>query len=236
MEPTLILDADDTLWESEIYYERCIAAFAELMVAQGFDAEEAGQTADAVERERIPLVGYGPQEFARNLVIAYGRLCERYDQVVEDAVSEAVWNIGQRVLEHPIVLFEDVADTLAQLSGCFRLVLLTNGDRGVQEGKLTRSGLGHFFEGVHVVPEKNAGVIRQLLARYGLRPEQAWMVGNSPRSDINPALRAGVGAVYIPHAKTWDLEQEEIANPERVIVLKRFRELASLFTESGGLE
>jgi putative hydrolase of the HAD superfamily len=64
-----------------------------------------------------------------------------------------------------------------------------------------------------------------------LRPEQTWMVGNSPRSDVNPALEAGVGAIYVPHPNTWDLELEEIAHPERVIVLNGFGELAALFLE-----
>jgi putative hydrolase of the HAD superfamily len=229
MKPTLIVDADDTLWENNIYYEQSIAAFGELMAAQGFEPKEAAHVADAVERERIPQVGYAPQEFARSLVIAHQRLCERYDRPCDAEVANAVWQIGRAVMDYPIVLLEGVADTLARLSGHCRLILLTKGDPGVQENKVARSGLGHLFERVHVVPEKHAGVIRDLLAEYGLRPEHTWMVGNSPRSDVNPALEAGVGAIYVPHPNTWTLEQEAIADPERVIVLKRFGELTGLF-------
>ncbi len=229
MATTLIVDADDTLWENNIYYEQCIAAFVELLVDRGFGREEAERTVDAVERERVPQVGYAPEEFARSLVIAYQRLCASRDWPVENEVSDGMWKIGQTVMEHPIVLLDGVAETLARLSGHCRLLLLTKGDREVQESKLARSGLGHLFDGVHVVPEKDAEVIRGLLARYGLRPEQTWMVGNSPRSDINPALEAGIGTVYIPHPNTWHLEHEEIAEPERVIVLNGFGELAALF-------
>jgi putative hydrolase of the HAD superfamily len=229
MKPTLIIDADDTLWETEIYYEQAIAAFGELMVAQTFERREAAHVANAVEQERVPLVGYGPQEFARNLVIAYYRLCDRHGRSVEDDVVDAVWQVGQVVVEPPMVLLAGVQETLARLSGHCRLILLTKGDRAVQENKVARSGLGHLFEGVHVVPEKHAGVIRDLLAKYGLRPAHTWMVGNSPRSDINPALEAGVGAIYVPHPNTWTLEQEAIADPERVVVLERFEELTGLF-------
>jgi len=234
MNPTLIVDADDTLWENNIYYEQCIAAFAELMVAQGFGREEAERIADAVERERIPQVGYAPEEFARSLVIAYQRLCESHDRPIEDEVSDAVWEIGQAVIEYPIVLLDGVAETLARLSGHCRLLLLTKGDREAQESKLARSGLGHLFDGVHIVPEKDAEVIRGLVAEYGLQPEQTWMVGNSPRSDINPALEAGIGAIYVPHPNTWKLEHEEIADPERMITLNRFKELAALFANIEG--
>lgn len=229
MKPTLIVDADDTLWENNIYYEQCIAAFADLMAAQGFGQAEAAQTADAVERERIPIVGYAPEEFARSLVVAYHRLCERYHRPILDEVSEAVWKIGQAVVEYPIVLLDGVAETLARLHGRCRLLLLTKGNQEVQESKLARSGLGHLFDGVHVVAEKDAWVVRDLLERYGLEPGRTWMVGNSPRSDVNPALEAGIGAIYVPHPNTWQLELEEIAGLERVIVLKRFRELDALF-------
>jgi putative hydrolase of the HAD superfamily len=233
MKPTLIVDADDTLWENNIYYEQCIAAFVELMVAQGFGQEEAERTLDTVERERIPQA-YAPEEFGRSLLIAYRRLCQSHDRPVEDEVSAAVWEIGQAVIEYPIVLLDGVAETLARLSGPCRLLLLTKGDRENQESKLARSGLGHLFDGVHIVPEKDAEVIRGLLAHYGLEPEQTWMVGNSPRSDINPALEAGIGAIYVPHPNTWQLEHEEIAEPEQVIVLNGFGELAALFANAEG--
>jgi putative hydrolase of the HAD superfamily len=231
MKPMLIVDADDTLWENNVYYEQCFAAFAELMVAQGFGREEAECTADAVERERIPQA-YAPEEYARSLIITYRRLCEKHNQPVEDQVVDEVWEIGQAVIEYPLVLLEGVVETLARLSGRCRLLLLTKGDREAQGDKLARSGLGHLFEGVHIVLEKDADVFRGLLARYGLRPERTWMVGNSPRSDINPALEAGIGAIYVPHPNTWTLEQEAIAHPERVIVLKRFAELSALFADT----
>ena len=233
MKPTLIVDADDTLWENNVYYEQCIAAFADLMVAQAFGWEEAERAVEAVERERIPQV-YAPEEFARSLVIAYQRLCANHDRPAEGEVSDAVWEIGQAVMGYPIVLLDGVAETLARLSGRCRLLLLTKGDREAQEDKLVRSGLGHLFDGVHIVPEKDAEVIRGLLAQYGLEPERTWMVGNSPRSDINPALEAGIGAIYVPHPNTWRLETEEIGGMEQVIVLKCFRELAALFPDAGG--
>jgi putative hydrolase of the HAD superfamily len=231
MKPTLIIDADDTLWENNIYYEQCIADFAELMAAHGFGREEAGHMAEEVERERVPVVGYAPEEFARSLVIAYQRLCERHDRPVENVVSDDVWEIGQRVVEYPIVLLDGVEETLARLSGHCRLLLLTKGDQEVQESKLVRSGLAHFFEAVHIVPEKDAEVLQNLVVNNGLEPGQTWMVGNSPRSDINPALEAGIGAIYIPHPNTWNLEIEEIVKPDGATVLKGFVELADSFPE-----
>ena len=236
---TLIMDADDTLWENNIYYEQCIANFVELMATQDFGREEVERTVDEVERERIPRVGYAPEEFARSLVIAYQRLCVSHNLLVSDEVEGKVWEIGRAVMEYPIVLLDGVEETLAQLnlSNRFRLLLLTKGDRAAQEDKLTRSGLTHFFDAVHIVPEKDAGVIRGLIAEYELRPEQTWVIGNSPRSDVNPALEAGIGAIYVPHPNTWTLEREEIARREQVVTVECFGELVDIFLETeGGME
>ncbi len=234
MRPTLIVDADDTLWENEAYYEQCIAEFGQLMATLGLDREEAERTVDEVERERVPLTGYGPLQFTENMVIAYERLCGRYGRPVLDEVSERVVEIGQLVIAPPILLLDGVEETLAWLNGRFRLVLLTKGDQEVQEDKLARSGLGRFFDAVHVVPEKDAEVFRELIVGYGLEPERTWMVGNSPRSDINPALEAGVGAIHVPHSSTWVWEREEIIEPERVAVLGSFGELVGLLPDLEG--
>ena len=56
------------------------------------------------------------------------------------------------------------------------------------------------------------------------------MVGNSPRSDINPALAAGLNAVLIPHEHTWRLEKEEIVQVDgRLLTLRAFGELRAHF-------
>jgi len=227
---TLIIDADDTLWENNIYYEACVTDFAALMAEEGFDPQEAKRTLDAVESERIPQVGYAPQEFARSMVITYERLCQRHHQPVREEVAETALQIGRRVLSYPMVPLDGVEGTLERLSSRCRMILLTKGDRAVQEEKLARSGLGRFFDEVHVVMEKDAAVFRKLIERHSLDRERTWMVGNSPRSDINPAVEAGIGAVYVPHDETWDLEIEEIAASDRITVLERFQELDSFLS------
>jgi putative hydrolase of the HAD superfamily len=227
----LIIDADDTLWENNIFYEECLADFAALMAQQGFDRDEAEHTADVVERERIPVVGYAVEEFARSLVVAYQQLCERHNRSCREEVAASAMEIGQRAGQYPIVLLEGVEEALGQLDRRVRLFLLTKGDPSTQQDKLARSGLAHHFDAVHIVPEKDTRVLQDLVVTHDLRPEETWMVGNSPRSDINPALEAGIGAIYVPHPNTWTLEVEEIADPDSVVVLRSFGELVALFAD-----
>ena len=49
------------------------------------------------------------------------------------------------------------------------------------------------------------------------------MIGNSIKSDVNPALAVGLGAVFIPNDNTWALEHAELdpAAP-RLLQLERF--------------
>jgi putative hydrolase of the HAD superfamily len=58
------------------------------------------------------------------------------------------------------------------------------------------------------------------------------MIGNSPKSDINPALEAGLNAVFVPHAHTWVLEKQEIeasGRTGRLLILDRFEDLRRHF-------
>ena len=56
------------------------------------------------------------------------------------------------------------------------------------------------------------------------------MVGNSPESDINPALAVGLNAVFVPHLHTWVLERQEIRPGRgRLIVVEQFRDLQKYF-------
>ena len=95
-----------------------------------------------------------------------------------------------------------------------------------------RSGLRGLFSAIEVLPEKNVRSYRELAARHGCEPGSTWMIGNSPKSDINPALGAGLNAVFIPHDFTWVLEHEIVDAPRgsaQLLELRTFAELAQTF-------
>ena len=128
-----------------------------------------------------------------------------------------------------VPLLPDVAQTVAALAQRHRLVLFTKGQRDEQLRKLTRSGLEKYFGRVETPREKDLDAYRRLILDAQLHPERAWMIGNSPRSDINPSVRAGLRAVYIPHPHTWELEEEELDADDRIVRIGSFRGLLDLF-------
>src|SRR6202158_2480458 len=71
---TLLVDADDTLWENNIYFERAIAAFISYLDHKEYTHEEVRQKLNEVERENVRLHGYGLVSFRRALVTCFERL------------------------------------------------------------------------------------------------------------------------------------------------------------------
>jgi len=225
---TLLIDADDTLWENNIYFERVITRFFEDF--PGHAPEALRQTLDDVEREIVLSHGYGLAAFEHALVQTWERLSGSRPEPGRETEVRA---LARSVNDHPMQLLPGVEETLAYLAARHSLILMSKGDPGEQSAKLDRSGLRHHFTAVEIVPEKDPEAYRDTLARHSLTPLSTWMVGNSPKSDVNPALAAGLNAVFVPHDMTWVLEHEHVspppAEPPRLLVLERFAELQDHF-------
>jgi putative hydrolase of the HAD superfamily len=223
----LVVDGDDTLWENNVYFEQAIEAFTDFLAHSSLNREQVRATLDEIELLNIRVHGYGSVAFARNLRQCYERLAER-DIRKQDL--DHVMALGQRIVEQPMQVLPGVADTLAYLAGRHELTLFTKGELEEQRLKVQRSGLEPHFGRVAVVAEKDAEAYRRLVDEHGFDPSRTFMIGNSPKSDINPALAAGINAVFIPHAHTWRLETEEIPEPDgRLLVLERFSQLRDHF-------
>jgi putative hydrolase of the HAD superfamily len=109
-------------------------------------------------------------------------------------------------------------------------MLVTKGHPEEQRLKIERSGLESRFAATAVVHEKAVDTYRAIAQERELDATRTWMIGNSPRSDINPALQAGLNAVFIPHEHTWRLEKEEVIPADgRLLILRRFGELRMHF-------
>ena len=220
----LLIDADDTLWENNIYFEQAIHDFITFLDHSRLSREEVRAVLDDVER----LMGYGSVNFTRSLVETYRRLAEKD---IQDEDVQLVRQFGEQIRTHPLQLLEGVKETLNYLSPRHDLLLLTKGDLEEQKLKVERSGIEERFRQVVIVPEKDVATYHRVVTELRLESKQTWMVGNSPRSDINPSLAAGLNAVYIPHPHTWHLEHEEVKNAGegRVLTLPTFAELRSHF-------
>jgi putative hydrolase of the HAD superfamily len=222
----LVIDGDDTLWENNIFFEAAADAFIDFLDHSTLSREQVRAALDEVERVNLPRHGYGSAAFARNLQETFQKLTGRE---AADHELEHLAELGRAVVAQPVQLLPGVEATLAELAGRHDLTLFTKGEREEQELKVERSGLAGHFDRVVVTPEKDVEAYRSLIEAHGFDPESTWMIGNSPRSDINPPLQAGLRAVFIPHPRTWSLEVVEVVESERLLLLERFSQLLDHF-------
>lgn len=223
---TLLLDADDTLWENNVYYERAFEEFVEFLAHEHLSSADIRKVLD-----RFEIVnGFGARAFAKSLVETFIEVGGADD----DATRRQVEQYGLRILDIEMEVMPGVAETLEVLQSHHALYLFTKGDLEEQQLKIQRSGIGHFFDGHIIAAEKKVHTYAELIESMDLDPETTWMVGNSTKSDIQPALEAGLHAIYIPHPMTWHLEHVDIEHHPgwkgRFAEIGRFADLTTLFT------
>src|SRR5262244_1493525 len=224
---TLLIDADDTLWENNVFFEKSIEEFISQVEPLGFARDYIRRILNETERSNIRQYGYGVRSFGRSLEETYLKLAQHM------ARRETLAQIHDRVVElerTPPKILDGVPETLAYLTERHRLILFTKGEPAEQAAKVERSGLQGFFEFIEIVPEKNSETYNALVTKHKIVKAQGWMIGNSPRSDINPAMKIGLNAVYIPHQHTWQLEHEPVMSGSgKLVILPTFRELRAHF-------
>ena len=223
----ICLDADDTLWDHESYFQDASRRYVQLLTPFA-DASTAEDRLIEAESRNLHLYGYGVKGFTLSMIET---ALEIGGESLSAATTRALLDIGRELMKHPIQLIDGVAEALGPLVERGRLVLVTKGDLFHQESKLAASGLGERFSGVEIVSDKNAETYQRIFARYGSSPDEAVMAGNSLRSDIWPALQAGAWAAHIPHEFEWAHERAEEPEGEA-----RFVRLASLCELPGWLD
>jgi putative hydrolase of the HAD superfamily len=224
---TLLIDADDTLWENNIFFEKTIDDFVTRLEHLGYTREYIRHILNETERRNIRQHGYGVRSFRRSLEDTYLKLAGN------SARREMVKDIEQMAHElesTPPHILDGVPETLAYLAKHHRLILLTKGEPAEQAAKVERSGLQPHFDAIEIVLEKDSGIYGRMIEQFKIVKSHGWMVGNSPRSDINPALQSGLNAVFIPHSATWELEKSELeSGTGKLLILSTFRELRAHF-------
>ncbi|WP_406313695.1 HAD family hydrolase [Streptosporangium sp. NBC_01639] len=223
----LVFDADDTLWENNLLFERVIDDFLHWLEHPTLGKAEIRAILDDIEKANAVTHGYGSKMFLRSLHDCLERLRERPATAAERRHLD---DLVVALVEHRVELVPEVAETLTALGDRHDLLLLTKGDPEEQQRKLDVSGLAHHFRDIHIVAEKAVDTYLWLAEKHGLTPSATWMIGNSPKSDIIPARQAGMNAVFIPNDNTWVLEQTELDPDDGgVLRLRTFSELPNHF-------
>lgn len=227
----IAFDADDTLWDCQSHFEAVERRLYELL-SPWCSAPEAAKVLFATERDNMAALGYGSKAFT--LSVLETALGASHGQMAQPALAELL-ALGKSLLSMPATPLPGVAATLGRLRSRWRnagggrqMVAFTKGELQEQENKFHRSGLEPMFDHIEIVSAKGEAECRALCAKLGVRPEELLMVGNSFKSDIDPALAAGAWAAYVPFHVTWQLEHSEEYDHERLFRLSSFSDLLKL--------
>jgi len=224
---TLLIDADDTLWENNVFFEKLIEDFITLVEPCGYTRAYIRHILNETERKNIRQYGYGVRSFGRSLEETYLKLA---DQMVR---RETLAQIHGRVMElerTPPKILDGVPETLAYLTERHRLILFTKGEPAEQAAKVERSGLQGFFDSIEIVADKSTRVYQGLIDKHHVVKSSGWLIGSSALQEINPALQAGLNAAFVPHPATWNRENPELqSGTGKLLIVSSFRGLRDHF-------
>jgi len=224
---SLIIDADDTLWENNVFFDKAITTFVAQLEYLGYTPDYIRHILNETERRNIRQHGYGVRSFKRSLEETYLKLA---GNMARREIVKGIEQMAAELENTPPQILEGVPETLAYLAKRHRLILLTKGEAAEQAGKVERSGLQSYFDAIENVMEKNAGIFQRVIEQFKIVKSNGWMVGNSPSTDINPALQAGLNAVFIPHPATWIADRGAVeSGVGKLLILQSFRDLRTHF-------
>jgi putative hydrolase of the HAD superfamily len=231
---TFILDYDDTLAFNQHYYSYAQAALIKLILDRlGPRAPNAQSIINRevdIDKGLVTTLGFRKERFPTSFRQVYAEIAKAMN--VEDPVGENdAYDIGLGVFDKKkwrrTGLVPGAKETLNFLKEIGdELILFTAGNQEVQTQKIEATGVRVWFgENIYIVERKDEAAMRRVIGDRN--KQRTWMVGNSMRSDILPALAAGIGALYIPQ-ETWAYEAEHAGVPKDNPRLVTLREIADI--------
>lgn len=223
----VIFDFDDTLVATNHLFDQArLELFAAL---RQLGCEQEGQWPDFLaqaDEANVAEQGFLSKDcFPRAIGQTYRHFAAASGLPVRDSLAEELEQIGWRVYAATPALIEGAEEVLQALRERARLFLLTQGDAQIQLNRIQASGLLPYFRQCYVVQTKDQAAYERLIATEDIDRRRSWMVGNSLRSDINPALAAGLRAAHFTRP-AWSYEDvEPQGEPWRIQRLLQLMEL-----------
>lgn len=232
--PVVIFDGDDTLWQTEYLYDDARSNAARVVAKAGIDPGDWERLQRAIDVLNVSTMGLSRERFPLSCAQAYVLAAQLVGLPYLGRVGDAVAAAAQAVFETAAPTFPEATTVLEALRVGWRIVLLTQGDTDVQRWRVETSGLAHLFDRIEIVDRKDGSVLRALLERLGAGAADSWMVGNSLRSDIEPAVSCGLRAIWID-AHVWEHERDSQLGEHGLVVVATSLGDVPVLLSAGGL-
>ncbi|MDZ7734548.1 MAG: HAD family hydrolase [Acidimicrobiia bacterium] len=200
--PLVIFDADNALWATEKLYDEALARTQTVVERAGIDGKTWRRRQREIDLDAAKKEGFSIERFPSSSLRAYRELALTPKREVEQSVYAA----SRSVFEAKADLMPEAAEVLSYLHPSYNLALLTKGERTVQHRRVSDSGLVSFFDVVAIVERKLPSSFESICTLLEVAPEEAVSIGNSIRSDIVPAVKAGLRTLWVD-AYVWEHER-----------------------------
>ncbi|WP_028561131.1 HAD family hydrolase [Paenibacillus pinihumi] len=209
MQQTLIFDLDDTLIHCNKYFYNVLDRFAFLMHSwfggYGATEEEIRNKQVEIDMESVKQLGFLIHHFPQSLVTTYEYYTDKYGRAAAPVEKDTLWKLGVSVFDFEAEPYPNMEETLDFLSEQGHVLhLYTGGEPVIQQRKVERLALERYFgPRIYVRHHKNNEALENILTEGRFDRDKTWMIGNSIRTDVVPALTAGIHAIHVEAVSEW---------------------------------
>lgn len=220
----ILFDLDDTLIHCNKYFGLVLGEFYTL-IHEWFAEYEL--TTDEIRQKQIEIdiasvhnVGFKSGNFPQSLINTYRYFCQRCLRLIHPLEEEQLLKLGLSVYDLEVEPYPGMVETLESLkSDGHQLYLYTGGETSIQQRKIDQMKLNMYFEErIYIREHKNIHSLEQILQSGPFDRSSTWMIGNSLRTDVIPALTAGICSIHIQISNEWEYNIVELEeSPEHIL-------------------
>ncbi|WP_370872534.1 HAD family hydrolase [Paenibacillus zeirhizosphaerae] len=212
----IIFDLDDTLIYCNKYFDLILDQFYETLqewfAGERLTTEEIREKQIEIDVAGVNKLGFASEHFPRSLIETYLYFCRAYKREPVKTEEEQLLLLGRSVYDQEVEPYPGMVETLESLSKAGHILYLyTGGEPAIQQRKIDKMKLASYFEDrIFIRQHKNVEALEEILRLNQFDRSVTWMIGNSLRTDISPALEAGIHAIYLKQEKEWVYNMVEL--------------------------
>lgn len=213
---TVLFDLDDTLVYCNKYFYAAIDQFMDLMStwfqSYRIDPKEIRKIQAENDIVGVQKNGFASEHFPQSLQKTYAYFSNLTGREQSQEEWDQLWQLGMSVYQTEVEPYPGMIDTLEQLrENGHELFLYTGGEAVVQQRKIDQMRLTTYFgDRIFIRQHKTTDALRAILEQLKLDRQHTWMIGNSLRTDVVPALTNGLNAIYLKQPNEWAYNMVEM--------------------------
>ncbi|WP_150268091.1 HAD family hydrolase [Paenibacillus tepidiphilus] len=205
----IIFDLDDTLVHCNKYFDLILGQYFELMSdwfgGDGIVTGDIRTKQVEIDVETVNTSGLASENFPKSLIATYRYFAARFNRPSDPEKERQLMKLGLSVYDQEIEAYPGMVETLDTLKQeGHDLYLYTGGDDTIQQRKIEQMKLDIYFDDrIFIRQHKNVESLEDILRTHRFERPRTWMIGNSLRTDVLPAVTAGINSIYLKQQNEW---------------------------------